>query len=128
MKAKFFYGVKLDHTNYPSGVTKLLEKWGNPEEALSIHLLKEGGYTIDNEYDAEEELARKTAIRVLDLGDFGTYLALEKAITSLDSHGVTKADMAPTELGEQLRMEVYAKRLGTNALGNTGWSLWGDHV
>lgn len=126
MKAKFFFGVKLDHTNYPSAVTRLLEKWGSPEEALSIHLLNEGGYTIDSEYDAEEELAKKTGIRVLDLGDSGTYLAMDTTIADLGFDGITMADIQPTELGVQLRMEAYAKRAGSNALGRTGWYLWGD--
>jgi hypothetical protein len=124
-KAKVFYGIRVDTGSYPDEVDELMEKWGAAEEALSVYILQKAAYEVGDEYGAEDELAEKTGIRVVELYDDGTYLAVDTTVAEQSGGGIAEFDMEPLSMEDVLKLEAYASWLGTETkLGK--WFIWSN--
>ena len=123
-RVKHFYGIKLDVTAYPEEVESLLDEQKDPEAALSVHLLRKAGHAVEDGRSSEDELAEKTGMKVLNLGD-EELLVIADTVTEVDVWGLTKVDTRPIGLEEVLKLEQYARWVGTDVrLGD--WFFWVD--
>lgn len=112
--ARVFYGIELNASDFPDKVERLMEEtdW---ETGISQYLLEETGHAIESEgWLGEEELPEKTGIRVLDLDKDGLFLAIDETYFAQTTYGIEKIDLAPVGMEEVLKLENFARLLGTD--------------
>lgn len=112
--ARVFYGIKLNISDFPDKVERLMEE-SDWETGISQYLLEETGHAIDAEgWVSENDLPGHTGIRVLDLDKDGLFLTIDETYFAQTTYGIEKINLAPVGMEEVLRLENFARLLGTD--------------
>jgi hypothetical protein len=125
IKAHHFYGIRLDTKAYPAQLVDEIGARLDVSEPVASYLIRESAHTVDDPWHTNDELAKKTGIRVLSLPGDRVFLVVASTVTTVEGFGLTKVDMEPMSLEEVLRLEQQARWVGTDVrLGD--WFFWFD--